>query len=125
MTLLRAAALIAIPVGAVGSIGLFLRQAERAPLLIVIGFIFWMLSPFALLVWAVVAAKRWSLSARATVYSLALLIALASIAVYARAVDVAPPGSANAFRFVAVAPASWLLIAIVIPLAALASRRGA
>jgi hypothetical protein len=125
MTLLRAAALIAIPVGAVGSIGLFLRQAERAPLLIVIGFILWMVSPFALLAWAMAAAKRWSMSTRATIYSLALLITLASMAVYARAVDVAPRGSANAFRFVAVAPASWLLIAIVVPLATLASRRGA
>ena len=124
MRFLRTAALIAMPVGAVGSIGLFLRQAQRTPALVVAGFIVWILSPFAILVWAHVASKRWTIGTRATLYSVALALTLASLAAYGSVVDIAPRGAANAFRFVAVAPASWLIIAIVVPVAALfASRR--
>jgi hypothetical protein len=121
--LLRTAALIAVVVGALGSIALFLRQAQRAPVLVVVGFIVWILSPFVVLSWANAVSTRWSMGARAAVYGVTLLLTLASLAVYGQVVDVAPRGAANAFRFVAVAPASWLLIAIVVPLAALVSTR--
>ncbi len=125
MKLLRAAALIAIPVGAVGSIGLFLRQAQRAPPIVVIGFIVWMISPFAILAWARLVSARWSVATRATLYGLAVVLTMASLASYGQVIDVAPARSANAIRFVAVAPASWLVIAVALPLAALVSRRGA
>ena len=123
MPLLRAGALIAIPVGAVGSIGLFLAQAQRTPPLVVIGFIVWMLSPFAILAWAHVVSARWPGPARTTLYCLTVVLTLASLAAYGRVIDIAPARSANAFRFVAVAPASWLLIAIVVPAAAFLFRR--
>ena len=50
MTLLRAAALIAVPIGAVGAVGLFLRVAlaQRTPPLLVvlsIGWIFYLKGP--------------------------------------------------------------------------------
>ena len=123
MRLLRVAAQIAVPLGAVGSIALFLRQAQRTPLLVVIGFIAWMLSPFVVLAWCHVASARWSMHTRATLYVVALLVSLGSVAAYAQVVDVAPRGSANAFRFVVMAPASWLVIAIAVPIAALISGR--
>ena len=120
---LRVAAQIAVPIGAAGSIALFLRQAQRTPLLVVIGFIVWMLSPFAVLAWAHVVSERWSQRTRATLYCVAVLVSLGSLVAYAQVVDVAPRGAANAFRFVVVAPASWLLIAVAVPLSALVSRR--
>lgn len=51
-----------------------------------------------------------------------LIVALASVALYA---DVAlrPPKSTPAFRFVMVPVASWLLMAIVLSISALASKK--
>ena len=49
MKLLRAAALIAIPVGAAGAVALFFRAADHPPPLLVVLFILWLLSPFAVL----------------------------------------------------------------------------
>ena len=59
---------------------------------------------------------------RATLYCVTLLVTLGSLAIYGGLIA-RPAGSANAFMFVVVPPASWLLVAIVVPLAALISRR--
>ena len=120
---LRAAALIAVLVGAVGSVGLMLYVGRRndSRILLVL-FVLWVLSPFMVLVLANVVSKRWSVLTRATLYSVMLVLTLGSLAIYG---DVAfgPPRVKTAFVFVVVPPASWLLIAIVVPTAALISRR--
>jgi hypothetical protein len=123
LKVLRAAALIALLVGAVGSVGLMLREGHRNPSrLLIVLFTFWVVSPFMALVLANVVSKRWSVLTRATLYSVMLVLALGSLAIYG---DVAlrPHRAKTAFVFVVVPPVSWLLIAIVVPIAALISGR--
>jgi hypothetical protein len=120
--LLRAVALVALVTGAVGSVGLMLRAGRSTPRLLLVLFVIWVLSPFVALAWANMASKRWSALTRATLYCATLVITLGSLAIYANPAR-RPTGSANAFVFVAGPPASWLFMAIVVPTAALISRR--
>ncbi len=127
--LLRAVALIAVVAGAGGSVGLMLRAGQRTPRFLLVLFTIWVLSPFVALLWANMVSKRWSVVTRATLYGVTLVVTLGSLAIYSELVVVRPPGSANAFLFVAVPPASWVFITIVVSMAALISgrlsRRGA
>jgi hypothetical protein len=119
---LRAAGLIAVLAGAVGSVGLMLRAGQRTPRLLLVLFFFWVLSPFVVLVWADVVSKRWSALTRAALYGVMLVVALGSLAIYGN--DALRPRKAQpAFVFVLVAPASWLLIGVVVPVAAWISGR--
>jgi hypothetical protein len=121
--LLHTAALIAVLAGAVGSVGLMLRAGHRNPSrLLLVLFALWVLSPFVALVLANMVSKRWSVLTRATLYTVMLVLAVGSLAIYG---DVAfgPPRTKAAFVFVVVPPASWLLIAVVVPIAALISGR--
>jgi hypothetical protein len=121
LTILRSAALTALLVGAVGSISLLLFAGRNTPRLLLVLFVIWILSPFVALGWANVVAKRWSLLTRATLYCVTLVIALGSLAAYAGGVS-PPKGSSRAFMFVIVSPASWLLLSVAVPMAALISR---
>jgi hypothetical protein len=123
LRLLRTAALIAVLAGAVGSVGLMLHAGRRnnSRILMVL-FTLWVLSPFLALVLANAVSKRWSVLTRATLYSVTLVLTLGSLAIYAD-VALGPPRAKPAFVFVVVPPASWLLIAIVVPIAALISGR--
>jgi len=126
---LRAVALIAVVAGAVGSVGLMLHAGKRTPRLLLVLFTIWVLSPFVALAWANVVSKRWSVLTRATLYGVTLVLTLGSLAIYGDVVVVAPPGAPNAFVFVVVAPGSWVLMTVVVAIAALVSgrlsRRGA
>jgi hypothetical protein len=128
MRSLRVAALIALPAGAVGSVGLmlFAGRHNNSRVLLAI-FTVWVLSPFVVLLWAGLAAKSWSLLTRAILYSLMPVLTLGTLAIYGY-VALGPPRPKTAPVFVVVPPASWLLIAIVVSLAALLSgglsRRG-
>ena len=125
---LRAAALIAVLAGAAGSVGLMLQAGRHndSRILLVL-FAIWVLSPFMALVLANVVSKRWSVLTRATLYSVTLVLSLGSLAIYGD-VALGPPRAKPAFVFVVVPPASWLFIALVVPIAALISgklsRRG-
>jgi hypothetical protein len=123
LAVLRAAALAAVAAGAVGSIVLMLRAGQRAPLLLQITFGLWVLSPFAALAWANPVATRWSAVARATLYCVTVVIAAISLAVYARLLVLSPPGAPNAFIYVVVPPASWVVMTIVAPAVTFMSRR--
>jgi hypothetical protein len=66
-------------------------------------------------------SSRWSPLTRTTLYIVMLVVAVASVAVYA---DVAVrPRAQPAFMFLVVPLGSWLPILIAIPVAALVSRR--
>lgn len=119
---LRAAALMAVLIGAVGSVGLLLRAGQRAPRVVLIVLALWVLSPFVTVVLADMISKRWSVLTRAMLYSVTLLFALASLAIYAEDA-LSPPKAQAAFVFVLVPLVSLLLIAIVVAIAALISRR--
>jgi hypothetical protein len=119
---LRAAARIAVLAGAVGSVALLLRAGRSTPRLLLVLFVVWVLSPFVALAWADLVAKRWALLTRATLYWVTLAVTLGSLAIYCK-LGLRPSGSPRTPVFVAVPPASWLLIAIAVPMAALLSRR--
>jgi len=121
--LLRATALIVVLAGAVGSVALMLHAGRHndSRILLVL-FTLWVLSPFVALVLASMVSKRWSLPTRATLYSLMLALTLGSLAIYGD-VALGPPRAKTAAVFVVVPPASWLLTAIVVPIAALISGR--
>jgi hypothetical protein len=121
--LLRPVALTALLVGAVGSVGLMLRAGRHnnSRLLLVL-FTLWVLSPFMALTWANVVSKRWPVLTRRALYSVMLVVVLASLAIYGD-VALGPPRAKTAAVFVVVPPASWLLIAVIITLAGLASGR--
>ena len=119
---LRAAGLIAVLVGALGSISLWFHASKHPPLLLVVLFIVWVLSPFVVLILAHALSKRWSVLTRAALYCVMLLITLGSLTIYVH--DALRPRTAQpAFVYVLVAPMSWLLIAMVVPIAALISHR--
>ena len=121
--LLRAAALIAVLAGAVGSVGLTLHAGRHNnSRILLLLFTLWVLSPFVALVWADVVSKRWPVLTRATLYSVMLVLTLGSLALYGD-VALGSPRAKTAFVFVVVPPASWLLIAITVLIATLISRR--
>ena len=119
---LRAVALITVVAGAGGSVGLMLRAGRRTPRLLLVLFVIWVLSPFVALAWANMVSKHWSVLTRATLYCVTLGLTLGSLAIYGYVV-LPPVGSPRAFVFVVVPPVSWLLMAIVVRMAALISRR--
>lgn len=120
--LARAVALITVVVGAVGSLGLMFRADQHTPRFLLVLFVFWVASPFVALAWANVVSKRWPVLTRATLYCVTIVITLGSLAFYGKLV-LPPAGSPRAFMFVAVPPASWLFMTIVVSAAALISCR--
>ncbi|MFZ1220759.1 MAG: hypothetical protein WAO00_15805 [Chthoniobacterales bacterium] len=119
---LRIAALIAITVSLAISICLFLRAGERTPRLLLLGMAFWVLSPFAILVWLKMISTSWPTLTRAAVYCVTLVITFGTLAVYGD--DALGHRRAQAaFVYVIVPPVSWLLIAVTIPVTALFARR--
>jgi hypothetical protein len=108
--------------GAAGSVILLLRAGQRTPRFLLAGFVIWVLSPFVALAWANVVSKCWSVLIRATLYGVMLVVTLGSLAIYGD--DALGHRTAHAaFVYVAVPPASWLLGATAVSLAALISRR--
>ena len=123
LSLLRRAAVVAVIAGAVGSFGLMLHVGRHQKSLILIGlFTVWELSPFVALVCAHVVSRDWSALTRTTLYSVMLVLTLGSLAIYG-VVALGPPRPKPAFAFLVVPLASWLLIAIVLAIAVLISRR--
>jgi len=123
LSVLRTAALIALPAGAAGSIGFMLRAGHRNPSrVLLILFAIWVLSPFVALVFATIVSKDRSVLIRTTLHGVMLILTVSSLAIYGD-VALGPPRAKTAFAFVVVPPVSWLLIAIIISIAMLISRR--
>ena len=120
--ILRMTALLVSVFGGAGSLVLML-VAGNPPVLLRILFAIWVLSPFAGLFAACLISKRWSPLTRRVLYSVTLLITIGSLGLYGDRV-LYPPETTPAFRFIVVPFASWLLILITVPIAALISRRG-
>jgi hypothetical protein len=126
--LLHAVALTAMVAGAGGSVGLMLWVGHRNPSRLLLAlFLIWDLSPFVALLVADIVSKRWSIITRTTLHIVMLIIALSSLALYGDVVW--RPRPQPAFLFLVVPLGSWLLMTIVVPIAALISgrlsRRGA
>ena len=117
---LRIAGLAVMTAGAAGSLLLMFRGQHPPPFLALL-FIGWVLSPFIGLITAEMLFRPFAM--RVTLYVLALLIALTCFAAYARVIPM-PKGTKPAAVFLIVPLMSWLLMAIVIPVALVRSRRG-
>jgi len=80
---LRAAALIALAIGAVGCEYLMLRVGRRNPSAVLMAmFAAWVLAPFAALGWCQVASAWWSKALRNLLHATSLLVAIGSLLVY-------------------------------------------
>ena len=119
---LRAGSLIALVVGAIGSLGLWVHAAKHPPPLIIVLFVVWVLSPFIFLAIGHVVSKRWTQGPQTALYWATLLVAVASILIYAD--DAVSHRTAHpAFVYTAVPPVSWLVSAVPVVIAAMISRR--
>ena len=119
--LLRTATLIAVLASAGASVCLMLhaRGPHASPLLLVIMGT-WVIAPFIALQLVDAVSKRWSVLTRTHVSGVRLVVALGSLAVYGD--DALGHRTAQAaFVYVVVPLASWLLLAIVVWVAALRS----
>jgi len=122
LSLLRTVAVIAALIGALGSLGLMLHAGRKNNSVLLIAlFVIWVLSPFIALLVANAISTRWSFHTRVTLYVLMLVITVGSLVSYSGVFS--PPGTKPAFVFLVVPLLSWLLMAIVIPIAASLSRR--
>ena len=110
---LRPAALIAVLVGAVGSVGLLLREGQRTPRFLLVLFVLWVLSPFMAVVLADAISKRWPVLTRPPLYGVSLVFTLGSLVIYG-AVALGLLRARPAAVFLLVPLASWLLIAIAL-----------
>lgn len=82
----------------------------------------WVLAPFIALSWANRVSKHWSSITRVALDWGTLLIALSCLVIYANA-SLRPPKAQAASGFIAVPPASWLIIGTFVPFLALLSGR--
>ena len=121
---LHQAALIAIVLGAAGTLGLFLRAGQRTPRLLLVLMGIWVLAPFAALACANRISTRWSTLTRRTLEAVTLVVTLGSLAIYAD--DAIAHRTAHAaFVWVIVPPVSSLLAIMTVAPAAFVSRRRA
>lgn len=119
---LRVAALIAVLVGAVGSLAFMFRVGRRnESALLMIAFALWVLSPFVAMARASQVSKRWSALTRATLHIIILILTPGSLLIYGN-VAFGAPRPQPAFMFLVVPFASWLLIAVGLSIAACISR---
>ncbi len=120
--ILRTIAFTAALVATIVSVGLMLRACRFNDSGIALALIaIWILSPMMALLVAEVVAKRWLIFSRATVHCLMLVVASAWVIVYG--IDVFAPLSPRAgFPYALVPAVSWLLIAMVLAVAAIWTR---
>jgi len=114
----RAVGSVCVVLGAVGSIVLELivgRHNNSAALLVM--FAGWILSPFVALAVANRRSDRWAALTRTTLRWAMVVVPLASLAIYAY-VAFGPPRPQPAAMFLIVPPASLLLIAAALGIAA-------
>jgi hypothetical protein len=120
--ILHTLALIGLVAGAVGSVGFMFGIGHRNPSrLLLLLFLIWDISPFVGAVIVDMVSKRWPAIPRATFYGVMIIFSLGSLALYGDVV--LRPRPQPAFMFLVVPAGSWLLMIIVVPIAALVSGR--
>jgi hypothetical protein len=122
LNLLRIFALLTLAIGAGCSLDLVLHAGHRnKSVLLVALFVVWVLSPFVALLAAHAALGLKPVTVRFTLYCLVLFITIVSLVGYSGILT--PPGAKPAGVFLVVPLFSWLLIAVVIPIALTRSRK--
>jgi hypothetical protein len=113
---------LALIVGAVGSVGLMLYAGRtNTHVLITLGFVVWILAPFALLALAERRSGSWAPATRVTLRALTVLVTVGSLAIYGYRAAF-PPHSTGAFLFVIVPPVSVVLVLVALAIASLMPR---
>ena len=108
--------------GAVGSLALMLYAGRsNTHILITIGFIFWVLAPFALLALAERRSASWAPAMKTTLQTLIWVVVLGSLVIYAYRAAV-PPRATGAFLFVIVPPVAVVLVLVALVIVSLRSR---
>jgi len=121
-SILRTTAFTVALVASIVSVGLMLRACRFNDSGIALALIaIWILSPTIALVFADLAARRWVIFSRATVHGLMLVIALGSVLIYGSGVLTLVNPRAG-FPYALVPAVSWLLIALVLAVAAFRTR---
>jgi len=109
-------------IGAVGSLALMLYAGRsNTHILITIGFIFWVLAPFALLALAERRSASWAPAMKTTLQTLIWVVVLGSLVIYAYRAAV-PPRATGAFLFVIVPPVSVVLVLVALVIVSVMSR---
>ena len=121
LSIMRTMALVVVLAGAVGSLRLVLNAGRNTPVLLLVLFVSWVLSPIMALLVANRVSKRWSVPTCATIYCLMLVVTLGSQVGYSGAFNA--PETKPAFIFLVVPLISWLLIVTVIPITRRLSRK--
>jgi hypothetical protein len=119
---LRSAALTVMAAGAVGALGFLLYSGRSSPRVLMVIMSAWVLAPFVALVLIDAISTRWPALNSNALYIVMMAVTLCSLAAYFDDL-VRPHNRPAAAVFVFVPAASWAVIAIVVPLAALVSRR--
>ncbi len=120
--LLRRVALGATVAGAVGSVVCtFMVGRHNQSVVLMVMFMGWVLAPFVSLLVADRRSRGWPAATRTALQVVMLIVALGSLAIYGT-VALGPPRPQPAAFFLLVPLGSWLL-ALVVPLVAIISRR--
>jgi hypothetical protein len=121
-SILRTTAFTVALVASIVSVGLMLRACRFNDTGIALALIaIWILSPTIALVFADLAARRWLIFSRATVHGLMLVIASGSVLIYGTGV-LGLVNSRAGFPYALIPTVSWLLIALVLAVAAFRTR---
>ena len=121
-SLRRIIALIGILCGAAGSMGFMLYAGRNnKSVLLILLFVAWVLFPFVVLLGAELISKSWSNLARLTLDILTIVLSIGSLVSYSGVL--LPSGTKTAFIFLVFPLFSLLLIAIVILIIWLRSRK--
>ncbi|MDQ6634642.1 MAG: hypothetical protein M3Z10_07775 [Gemmatimonadota bacterium] len=125
LEIVRKLALIAVVVGAAGSLGLMLIAGGRNPSrLLIVLFAGWVVAPFIALGWTTVISPGWPVLVRLSVYVVTFVVTLGSFAIYG-ALVLGALRAKTGFVFLVVPAVSWLLLAIALAIAVMKSgRRG-
>jgi hypothetical protein len=122
LRILRIIAVTIVAVGAVGSLIMTLHAGQHNnSILLVVLFVSWVLSPYLALLILNAGSKHWQVLTRETLYYLMIFLSVLSLISYSGVLI--PQGMKPAFIFLIIPLISWVLMLIILPLAANKSRR--
>jgi hypothetical protein len=116
VSLLNKLAIVLLLIGVTGAMYFVLHTGHNNRSAVLVGlFVIWVLSPFLALILASIVSRSWSSSTRMILYALMVLVTVGSLVGYAGVFS--PAGTKPAAIFLIVPLVSWLLIAIIVPIA--------
>jgi hypothetical protein len=122
LNVLRIISVTILFLGMTGSLGFMLYTGRNnKSVLLMLLFAIWILSPFIALLRINTIAKKWSAFSRISLFSLMIILSSGSLAGYSGLLNLKE--TKPAFVFLLIPLISWMLMVLVIPVAAALSRR--